>query len=59
MNEMVVLLSKVGWSRAEFARQIGASANTVGSWCQGKNDSVAYRLAVKYLHLKSILDVVR
>lgn len=45
MNE---LLAKIGWTQAEFARQVGASTTTVGRWCRGEG-GVAYRVAVKYL----------
>ncbi len=41
---------RIGWSQAEFARQIGVSQNTVSKWCHVEHcDTVAARLAVKYL----------
>ena len=48
MNE---LLAKLGWAQATFAKQIGASKNTVSAWCARGPDSLAYRLAMKYLEL--------
>ena len=48
---MKELLKKVGWTQAEFARQISVNKDTVNSWCQGEVDSGAYRLAIKYLTL--------
>jgi transcriptional regulator with XRE-family HTH domain len=49
---MKELLAKVGWTQAEFARRIETSPNTVMEWCKG-GDSLAYRIAVKYLELLS------
>lgn len=48
---VVLLLKKVGWRQTEFARRIGATPETVNSWCLCEVDSVAYRLAIKYLEL--------
>ena len=45
---MVELLSKIGWSQAEFGRQVGVSANTVGRWCRNRS-GLSYRLACLYL----------
>ena len=48
---MQELLNKVGWTQAAFAKQIGTSRNTVSRWCSDGQDTLAYRLAMKYLEL--------
>ena len=45
---MVDLLNRIGWSQAEFARQVGASETTVSKWCKGRG-GLALRLATLYL----------
>ena len=47
------LLGRLGWSQSAFAKQIGTSKNTVNSWCKNEPDTLAFRLAMKYLELLS------
>lgn len=48
---MKALLDELGWTQAAFAKQIGTSRNTVNSWCTKGPNTLAYRLAMKYLEL--------
>lgn len=45
------LLKRIGWTQAEFARQLGANLATVNRWCRHPKDTLPYRLAMLYLNL--------
>lgn len=38
---MSVLLEKLGWSQAYFAKRVGVDEKTVSRWCLGKGNPVA------------------
>lgn len=45
------LLKRIGWTQAEFSRQVDASLATVNRWCRHPKDTLPYRLAMLYLNL--------
>ena len=52
MNE---LLSKAGWTQADFAEVLGIDKKTVYNWCRHNKSSPGYNAAIKYLELMAKL----
>ena len=49
--EMPELLTRIGWSQAQLAREVGTSPVTVSKWCSKPHTTLAYRVICMYLEV--------
>ena len=58
MNEIPVLLDRIGWTRKRLSEEVGASEKTIQRWCnlpptkrEKVMSGVAYSATVRYLEM--------